>query len=154
MTGIDDGDDETVINLTIKKGMKKGWMGNILGGYGYAEEHPDRFEASTMVNRFEQENQYSILGGANNINNQTFTDKGGGIFSGSNMRGSRSSGGAGSGISTAGSAGANFNVGKNDHFRVGGNLFFSAKEQDENQDIYRENILQDSSTYYNSNTIG
>ena len=64
------------------------------------------------------------------------------------------SGGAGSGISTAGSAGANFNVGKNDHFRVGGNLFFSAKEQDENQDIYRENILQDSSTYYNSNTIG
>ena len=154
LTGVDDGDDETVINLTIKKGMKNGWFGNILGAYGYAEENPNRYEGSAMVNRFEDNNQYSVLGGINNINKQTFSDRGGGIFSGSNMRGGRNSGGAGSGISTAGSAGANFNVGKSDNFRVGGNILFSGKEQDEDQETYRENIREDGSTFYNSRTIG
>jgi hypothetical protein len=28
MTGIDDGEEETVIDLSIKKGMKQGWFGN------------------------------------------------------------------------------------------------------------------------------
>ncbi|MDE7468017.1 MAG: TonB-dependent receptor, partial [Muribaculaceae bacterium] len=27
LTGVDDGEDETVINLTVKKGMKNGWFG-------------------------------------------------------------------------------------------------------------------------------
>ena len=107
-----------------------------------------------MLNRFGENNQYTLLGGIKNINNSTFTDRGGGIFSGSNMRGGRNSGGAGSGISTAGNGGANFNVGHGNDFRVGGNVFFSGKEQDENQDTYRENILQDGSTFYNSKTIG
>ena len=44
LTGVDDGDDETVINLTVKKGMKNGWFGNLLGSYGYAEENPNRYE--------------------------------------------------------------------------------------------------------------
>lgn len=34
LTGVDDGEDEKVINLTIKKGMKKGWFGSAEGGYG------------------------------------------------------------------------------------------------------------------------
>ena len=154
LTGVDDGDDETVINLTIKKGMKNGWFGNVLGAYGYADENPHRYEGSAMVNRFEDNNQYSILGGINNINKQTFSDRGGGIFSGSNMRGGRNSGGAGSGISTAGSGGLNINVGKSDDFRIGGNILFSGKEQDEDQETYRENILEEGSTFYNSSTIG
>ena len=34
MTGVDDGEDETVINLTVKKGMKNGWFGTVEAGYG------------------------------------------------------------------------------------------------------------------------
>ena len=34
MTGVDDGEDETVINLTVKKGMKNGWIGTVEAGYG------------------------------------------------------------------------------------------------------------------------
>lgn len=30
MTGFDDGNEETVINLTVKPGMKQGWFGNAL----------------------------------------------------------------------------------------------------------------------------
>ena len=133
LTGVDDGDDETVINLTIKKGMKNGWFGNVLGAYGYADENHHRYEGSAMVNRFEDNNQYSILGGINNINKQTFSDRGGGIFSDFNMRGGRNSGGSGSGISIAGRGGLNSNVGKNDDFRKGGNSLFTVKEQVEDQ---------------------
>ena len=34
MTGFDDGEEETVINLTVKPGMKQGWFGNAFAGYG------------------------------------------------------------------------------------------------------------------------
>ena len=33
ITGFDDGEEETVINLTVKPGMKQGWFGNAYGGY-------------------------------------------------------------------------------------------------------------------------
>ena len=32
LTGVDDGEDETVINLTVKKGMNNGWFGPVTGG--------------------------------------------------------------------------------------------------------------------------
>ena len=32
ITGVDDGEDETVINLTVKKGMQNGWFGTVEGG--------------------------------------------------------------------------------------------------------------------------
>lgn len=34
MTGFDDGEEETVINLTVKPSMKQGWFGNAFAGYG------------------------------------------------------------------------------------------------------------------------
>ena len=34
LTGVDDGEDETVINLTVKKGMNNGWVGTVNAGYG------------------------------------------------------------------------------------------------------------------------
>ena len=34
LTGVDDGEDETVINLSVKKNMKNGYFGTIEGGYG------------------------------------------------------------------------------------------------------------------------
>ena len=34
MTGIDDGEEETVLDLTVKKGMNQGWFGNADLGAG------------------------------------------------------------------------------------------------------------------------
>ena len=34
LTGVDDGEEETVINLTVKKGMNNGWFGTVIGGFG------------------------------------------------------------------------------------------------------------------------
>ena len=47
MTGFDDGEEETVLNLTVKPGMKQGWFGNAYAGYG----SKDRYEGNAMAER-------------------------------------------------------------------------------------------------------
>ena len=59
ITGVDDGEEETVINLTVKKGMENGWVGNVEAGYGT----DSRYKGSFLVNRFWNGNQFSIMGG-------------------------------------------------------------------------------------------
>jgi hypothetical protein len=62
ITGIDDGQEETVIDLTIKKGMKNGWFGNLNGGVGTKDRYTSRF----MVNRFQDKLQASLIGNLGN----------------------------------------------------------------------------------------
>ena len=77
ITGIDDGEEETVLDLTVKKGMNQGWVGNIDGGIGTE----DRYTASANINRFashgENSRQFSLIGKANNVNDQRFGGGGG-----------------------------------------------------------------------------
>ena len=112
LTGVDDGEEETVINLTVKKGMKKGWVGSAEGGYGT----DNRYRGSLNVNRFSDDNQGTVLAGANNVNDLKFTDGASGRF--------RRLGGN-SGISVSQGAGGNFNVGNGETFRVGGDVMYS-----------------------------
>lgn len=70
MSGFADGDEETIINLTVKPGRKRGLFGTAYAGGGTKE----RYEANGMINRFTDGNQWTILGGANNTNNAGFSD--------------------------------------------------------------------------------
>lgn len=70
MTGFSDGDDETVLNLTIKPGRKQGLFGTAFVGAGTK----GRYEGNGMVNRFVDGKQWTILGGLNNTNNAGFSD--------------------------------------------------------------------------------
>ncbi len=76
ITGIDDGEEETVIDLTIKKGMKKGWFGNVDLAYGSEKRYAER----VMVNRFADKIQANVLGSLNNTggNGTTTTGQTGG----------------------------------------------------------------------------
>ena len=48
LTGIDDGEEEMILDLSVKKNMKRGWMENFMGGYG----SKDRYElANTLKNK-------------------------------------------------------------------------------------------------------
>ena len=105
MTGFDDGDEEAVINLTVKPGMKQGWFGNIIGGYGTRQ----RYDGNMMINRFVENDQFSLMGGLNNTNNMGFTDFAAAMFSGMGGGGRRFRGfGAGNGITSSGNIGTNF----------------------------------------------
>lgn len=149
MTGFDDGEEETVINLTVKPGMKQGWFGNAFAGYG----SEDRYESNAMINRFVNNDQITFMGGANNTNNMGFSDLSSTMFSG--MRGGRSGrGGAGSGITSSGNAGVNFSKEFNPKVTFGGNTRYSHLDNDARSKSTRENILPgDSSTFDNSEAL-
>ena len=70
VTGVDDGQERTVLDLTIKKNRKRGWFGNIDGAYG---TH-DRYSGRVMVNRFIGDQKFSAYGNASNTQGNGLTD--------------------------------------------------------------------------------
>lgn len=46
LTGVDDGEDETVINLTVKKDMDESWFGNVRGAYGTDDRYEEVFSST------------------------------------------------------------------------------------------------------------
>lgn len=58
-----------VINLTLKKGIKKGWFGKSYAGYGTN----DRYEIGGIANLYRDTLQLSLLAYSNNINRGGFT---------------------------------------------------------------------------------
>jgi hypothetical protein len=73
VTGIDDGEEETVLDLTVKKGMKNGWYGNVNLGAGTQHRYAERFN----VNHFKDDFQATLLGSANNVSDMGFGGGGG-----------------------------------------------------------------------------
>lgn len=116
MTGVDDGEEETVINLTVKKSMHNGWFGTLQAGYGTDR----RYEGSFNISRFNDANQFSIIGGANNINELGFMDGGRGRFM---------SFGPSGGINNSQRIGINFSIGKTEKLRFGGNVFYTHSDR-------------------------
>ena len=60
-----------VINLTLKKGVKKGWFGKLYAGAGTRE----RYEAGGIANIYRDTMQLSLLAFSNNINRSGFSLK-------------------------------------------------------------------------------
>lgn len=121
MTGFDDGEEETIINLIAKPGMKQGAFGNLLGGYG----SKDRYEANGMLNYLKNNTQFSVLGGINNTNNAGMSDLGSAMFE-------SSGGGRGPGMRFGGqngetksiTGGFNFATEHSDKLKWGGDIRF------------------------------
>ncbi|MBO4475567.1 MAG: carboxypeptidase regulatory-like domain-containing protein, partial [Bacteroidales bacterium] len=100
-TGIDDGEEETVIDLSVKKGMMKGAFGNIMGGGGHdipstAVEGDWRYQGAAFVGNFTDKTQLSLIANANNTNNRGFNDLSGSMMG--NMRGGGGGFGGGRGM--------------------------------------------------------
>lgn len=137
MTGIDDGEEETVLDLSIKKGMNKGWMTNVDLGYGTEE----RYTGKVMVNRFTDRLQMSLIGSMNNTNDQGFP--GGGF---------RGFGGGGSGQVTSKMVGLNFSWenGKKDReagaLELNGNVRYSYRSTDNWSKVNSERFLSSGSS--------
>lgn len=73
VTGIDDGEEETVLDLTIKKGMNQGWFGNLDLALGTKRRYTEKL----MLSRFTDSRQYTLIGSANNIGDRGFGGGGG-----------------------------------------------------------------------------
>lgn len=145
-TGIDDGNDETIIDLSIQKGMMNGLFGNVMAGAGHdvrkqvsgselSSGNGDwRYQGAGFLGRFTDKNQLSVVINGNNTNNRGFND-----LAGSMMQGMRGGGGGmgrgsrgwgpGNGITTSWMGGLNGNTslfdGKMD---LGGNYLYNNNE--------------------------
>ena len=62
ITGIDDGEERVVLDLTIKKNRKRGWMSNLQGSYG---TH-DRMSGRLTATRFVRDQKVALVGNAGN----------------------------------------------------------------------------------------
>lgn len=145
LTGVEDDEEETIINITIKKGMKKGWMGNITSGVGVlsqnASDEDIRYTENFMVNRFLENDQISFIANANNINNQGSNDRG------NNVRSGRSRGNSGSGITSSNTFGVNTAKIINDKLKFGGNINYNYSDNFAESSSFRQQLLRDSTSY-------
>lgn len=77
-SGIDDGNRERTINLTLKRDKRRGYFGqNALGGGMDRDGSDKRYQGRLSLNRFDNGRQLSLVGQGNNINQQNFTLGGG-----------------------------------------------------------------------------
>ena len=152
-TGIDDGNEEKVIDLSIKPGMLEAWFGNVTAGGGHdlqTEEHAARYQASGMIGRFTENNQISFILNGNNTNNRGFNDMNSEM--GGGMRG-RGFGGNRGGIMTSWMAGVNgnMNIGGDKDREIGGNYLYNGSIRDVEERSSRTTFLGDGSSLMTDN---
>ena len=114
VTGIDDGEEETVLDLSVKPGMNKGWFGNA----DVAAGTEDRYSGKLMLNRFVGENQFTVIGSMNNVNDNGYPGGGGGFrWGGQN------------GLTSIKMGGFNFST-QSEKLETGGSVNYNYKDAD------------------------
>jgi hypothetical protein len=153
-TGIDDGQKEKTINLSLKEEKRDAAFGTLQGGYGT----DDRFQLRASLNRFKKDQQISFLGMGNNVNDRGFGIDDYMSFTGGSARmmggGGRvrievdgdnqngiplNFGGRVNGIMTNYAAGLNFNQTFSKKSELNASYFYNQLEHDLNQTTERIN---------------
>ena len=162
-TGIDDGEHETVIDLSMRPGMMKGWFGNVMGGGGHdvpgagSDMNDWRYQGAAMAGRFTDKSQISVILNGNNTNNRGFNDMAGSMMQG--MRGGGGMGmgmggwGRGNGITTSWMGGLNgaFTL-LDDKMDLAGNYLYNGSINDVMEESSKITYLEDGSRLLNDET--
>ena len=135
VTGIDDGEEQTVLDFNVKKGMNKGLMSNIDLGIG----NKDRYSARGMGGYFNSNNRFMLFGNANNTSDRGF---GGG--------GPRRGFGGGNGLNASKMLAANYNYEEKNKFKFNTSLRWNHSDGDVWSRRSSENFLGSSSSFSNS----
>ena len=147
-TGFDDGNRVKTINITTRKDKRKGYFGKAAAGAGT----DDKYDAMMNLHRFNNTNQFSLLGQANDVNKQNFSNQD--ILGGGGGRGGRGGGGnsgqTGSGITTTYSGGGNIRSDWKNNSSLSGSYFYNQQKTSTIQNSVTQNIIKaDSSTFNN-----
>ncbi|MBR4047511.1 MAG: TonB-dependent receptor [Bacteroides sp.] len=136
MTGIDDGEEETVLDLTVKKGMNQGWVMN----FDIAGGTEDRYSGRGTVNYFNDNSQATIIANMNNTGSMG--------FGGGGARWMRNNG-----LRTDKMAGGSFAY-ENEKLEIGGSVRFNYNKNNSISTGYAENFLPNgTSSFSNSNRL-
>ena len=157
-TGIDDGNDETIIDLSVQKSMMNGIFGNVTGGAGHDipskenDMNDFRYTGNGMVGRFTTDTQLSVIANGNNgAGGMGFTNMGGNMM-GQMMGGGRGMGGmgggfGGGGITTSWMGGVNGAYDLLDNkMELSSNYMYSGSNTRSESETHKETFITDSST--------
>lgn len=142
-TGIDDGEDQTVLDLELKQKLKSTWIANVDLAYGTHE----RYSSNVFINEFTDVSRISAYGSMNNVGDQRYRGGGPGFR-----------GGGGGGLNAAKSFGLDgfWNNGKQEqeggYFQIGGNVRYNYSNSDSHSRTNSETFLDsdESSSFSNS----
>jgi Outer membrane protein beta-barrel family/Carboxypeptidase regulatory-like domain len=119
-SGFDDGNRVKTINIITKKDKRQGYFGKLVGGVGTNEN----YDESINMHRFDNDEQISLLGQANDINKQNFTADGN---NGGRGGGGGSSPASNTGITTVWAGGGNYRNSFGTKTDLYGNYFFNSQ---------------------------
>ncbi len=135
VTGIDDGEEQTVLDFGVKKGMNKGWMSNIDLGVG----NKSRYNMRGMGGYFNDNNRFMLFANANNTSDRGFGGGGPG----------RGFGGA-NGLNASKMIAANYNYELKNKFKFNTSLRWNHNDGDVWSSRSSENFMGSSSSFSNS----
>ena len=135
VTGIDDGEEQTVLDFGVKKGMNKGLISNIDLGVG----NESRYSMRGMGGYFNNNNRFMLFANANNTSDRGFG--GGGL--------GRGFGGA-NGLNASKMIGANYNYELKNKFKFNTSLRWNHSDGDVWSSRSSENFMGSSSSFSNS----
>ena len=155
-SGVDDGEREMVINVTLKNTHKKGTFGfgSVAGIPSLAATDP-YYNAKTSINRFSPSKQFSVIGLLNNLNQQGFTQQDAANFSSLNAQSNRGGGGGGGsanvnlpivvgkrpGLVATEGVGFNYNNQYAKKSSLQSSYFFNASHTDLTRNLIRQSFL-------------
>jgi len=134
ITGIDDGEEQTVLDFGIKKGMNKGIMANADAAIGTHGRYAERL----MGGYFKDKLKLMLFGNANNTNDMGFPGGGGRFGSGRQ------------GLNASKMLGVNLNYSKGKKFDMNGSVRWNHSDGDMRTEQSVENFVSSAGSFSNS----
>ncbi len=134
VTGIDDGEEQTVLDFGVKAGMNKGLMVNADAGVGTK----DRYSARAFGGYMKGDFKVFGMGNANNVNDMGFGGRGGFLGRGRN------------GLNASKMAGVNLNYEKKDTLKIDGSVRWNHSDGDVWSKSSSENYVSTVGSFSNS----
>ncbi len=133
MTGVDDGEEQTVLDFGIKRGMNKGFMSNIDLAIGTKSRYAERVMGAYMKDN----SRVMVFGNMNNTGDRGFGGRGG-------------FGGGGQGLSAPKMFGMNYNYEIKDKLKVDFSARYNHNDTDNNTITSTENFVSKTGSFGNS----
>lgn len=136
VSGIDDGEEQTVLDFGIKKGMNRGFMSNS----DVAAGTHDRYSARSMVAQMNSDMRMMGFLSANNVGDRGFPGGGGSGRFGGGQRG----------LNASKMVGVNFNYEKKNKLKLDGSVRWNHNDGDSWVRASSENFVNTSGSFTNS----
>lgn len=136
VTGIDDGEEETVLDFGVKRGMNKGLIANMDLSIGTKQRYSER----GMAAYFNDRNRLMLFASANNTNDMGFPGGGGPGGWGPNKQG----------LNASKMLGLNYNYENKDKLKMDASLRWNHSDGDISSTVASENFVSQKSSFSNS----